>query len=329
LTGHHLLKSQTSHEELVLLTFRTSLLAFFLLILPLCAQDPPQNPPPTPPQQQTPPPTVPSPATVEPTPPIPKPVVQTPTKPVPPPDLHEHDTGGDGWSVEPIFWLTHAAPTVRQGLANQALDPGNLAFPDRSKFSEGVEITVPTLHEDSLDFTAFVVKGQGNSVLGTSEAYFGNLYAVGDTLATNYYTKSYKLSWNYLTYPYPSNGAKFRLKTLYEIQYVSIGSSFDAPGDVNAAPIYGTSSLFRPTFGAGFEYHPVRRVRFEMKASGFALPHHGDIWGSEASLVVRGWHFEASAGARIFHYKTSPQEAQYFTQTMWGPYGGIRFLWRP
>jgi len=310
----------------LLLTFRISLLSFFLLILPLRAQDPPQNPPATPPQA---PPAVPSPATVEPTPPIPKPVVKIPEKPIPPPDLHEHDTGGDGFSIEPIYWLTHAAPTIRQGHANQALDPGDLVFPDRSKFGPGIEVTVPTTHEDSLDFTMFVVKGQGNSVLGETEAFFGNLYAVGDTLATNYTTTSVKLSWNYLTFPYPSNGAKFRFKTLYEVQYVKIGSSYDAPQDVNAGPVYGLKSMVRPTFGAGIEYHPLRRVRFEAKASGFAIPHHGDIWGGEASLVVRGWHFEAMVGARIFHFKTSPQEDQYFTQTLWGPYGGIRFLWRP
>jgi hypothetical protein len=305
----------------LLLTLRTGLLSLIFLAVPVLAQDPPvQNPPP---------PAVPPPTQVEPTPPIPKPVIKNPEKPVPPPDLHEHDTGGDIFSIEPIYWLTHAAPRIAQGHANLALDPGDLGLPDRSKEALGVEITIPVTHEDSFDITAFSVKGQGNSVLHETEAFYGNLFAVGDVLATNYYTQAYKVSWNYLTWPYPSNLAKFRFKTLYEVQYVKIGQGFDAPGDVNAAPAYGLKSMIRPTFGIGLEYHPARRLRLEFKTSGFGTPHHGDIWGAEGNLVFRGWHFEAVAGGRIFHYKTSPQADQYYSQTMFGPYGGLRFLWKP
>jgi hypothetical protein len=172
------------------------------------------------------------------------------------------------------------------------------------------------------------LKGQGNSVLGVSEAYFGDLYAINDVLATNWATKSYKLSWHYLTYPYPSAGAKFRLKTLYEFQYASIGSGFNAPADVNAAAVFGTKSIIRPTFGLGIEYHPMRRVRFEASLSGIGLPHHGDMYDAEASLVVRGPHFEFLAGGKIFHLKTTPQADQYFTQTIFGPYAGLRLIWK-
>lgn len=240
----------------------------------------------------------------------------------------ERDTGGDVYSVEPIYWLVHKAPSLAQGHANQDLDPGNLNFPGRSKAALGLVITAPTGHENSLQFTYFEVKGQGNTILNNTYQFFTTQYAVGDVLATNYHTVDYKLSWHYLTYPYPSAGAKFRLKTLYEIQYASVRGSFDAPADVNAVPTEGIKSIFRPTFGLGIEYHPMRRVRFEATASGMAWPQHGDIWDADASLVVRGPHFELLLGGRAFHVKTTPQADQYYTQTLIGPYGGLRFIWK-
>ena len=288
------------------------------------ATQPPAQPPATPPQT---PPTQP-PGGVEATPPVPKPTVQMPVPRPPPPVTTERDTGGDNFSIQPFYWLARSAPTVAQGHANTDFDPGALGFPGHSKFADGVFITVPTGHENSFEFRFFQQTGQGNSVLGTTEQFFTTQYAIGDVLATNYRVASYKLSWNYLTYPYPSAGAKFRFKTLYEIQYVSVRGSFDAPADVNAVPTEGIKSIIRPTFGAGIEYHPARRVRFEAKLSGMGFPHHGDIYDGEASLVGGGPHFELLAGARIFHLKTSPTSDQYYKETLWGPYVGLRLIWK-
>lgn len=329
------------------LTPRRSLLARTLLtclaLVPLAAQDTPARPgddPQQPPTQTTPPPateqqppptqppTQPPPTTVEPTPPIPKPTVQLPPPRPAPAITTERDTGGDAWSIEPIYWLTRQAPTVRQGHANQASIPGNLVFPGHDPYTPGVTITVPTGHENSLEFSGFQTKGHGSSTLGVTEAFFGNGYAIHDVLNTEYTMRTYKVSWNYLTWPYPSAGAKFRFKTLYEMRYTSIRGRFDAPADINAAPIIGSKSNLRPSLGVGIEYHPAPHVRFEMKASGFALPHRGDIYDGEASLVGHFPHFEVMAGARIFHYKTTPRDDQYFTQTLWGPYGGVRLIWK-
>jgi hypothetical protein len=284
-----------------------------------------QPPPPPPTQQQQPPP---PPTGVEPTPPIPKPSVQLPAPRPAPAITTERDTGGDGWSIEPIYWLAHEAPTIRQGRKNTVPNPGDLGFPGRSKYAPGFEITIPTGHENSVDIQVFEARGQGNSILGVTEAFFGNFYAIHDVLATSYRMRTYKASWNYLTWPYPSAGAKFRLKTLYEIRYTSVTANFDAPADINAAPVIGSKSSIRPSLGVGIEYHPAKHVRFEMKASGFAFPHRGDIYDGEASLVFKGPHFEVMGGGRIFHYKTSTNDDEYFTQTLWGPYGGLRLIWK-
>jgi hypothetical protein len=286
---------------------------------------PPAQPPTTPPAQ--PPPTQP-PGGVEATPPVPKPTVQMPVPRPPPPVTTERDTGGDNISIEPFYWLARSAPTVAQGHANTDFDPGALGFPGHSKAAEGIFVTVPTGHENSFEFRFFQARGQGNSVLGTTEQFFATQYAVGDVLATNYRIANYKLSWNYLTFPFPSAGAKFRFKTLYEFQYASVRGSFDAPADVNAVPTEGIKSIIRPTLGAGIEYHLARRVRFEAKLSGMGFPHHGDIYDGEASLAAGGPHFELLAGARIFHLKTSPTSDQYYKETLWGPYVGLRLIWK-
>lgn len=287
------------------------------------ATQPPAQPP-TPPQT---PPTQP-PGGVEATPPVPKPTVQLPVPRPPPPVTTERDTGGDNFSIEPFYWLSRSAPTVAQGHANTDFDPGALGFPGHSKAAEGVFVTVPTGHENSFEFRFFQAKGQGNSVLATTDQFFTTQYAIGDVLATNWRVSSYKLSWNYLTYPFPSAGAKFRFKTLYEFQYAAVRGSFDAPADVNAVPTEGIKSIIRPTLGAGIEYHLARRVRFEAKLSGMGFPHHGDLYDGEASLTAGGPHFELLAGARIFHLKTSPTSDQYYTQTLWGPYLGLRLIWK-
>ncbi len=289
------------------------------------ATQPPAQPPNQPPAQ--PPPTQP-PGGVEATPPVPKPTVQMPVPRPPPPVTTERDTGGDNFSIEPFYWLARAAPTIAQGHANTDFDPGALGFPGHSKFADGVFITVPTGHENSFEFRFFQQTGQGNSILGVTEQFFTTQYAVGDVLATNYRLSSYKLSWNYLTWPYPSAGAKFRFKTLYEFQYAAVRGSFDAPADVNAVPTEGIKSIIRPTLGAGIEYHLARRVRFEAKLSAMGFPHHGDIYDGEASLAAGGPHFELLAGARIFHLKTSPTSDQYYKETLWGPYLGLRLIWK-
>ncbi|HLX41781.1 MAG TPA: hypothetical protein VKR43_00020 [Bryobacteraceae bacterium] len=305
----------------------------------IVAQETPQEPaeqqaaPAQAPAPQTPTPQTPSaPPSAPGTPPVPKPTVQMPpsaqTGTPKPPVSTEHDTGGDAFSLELFGWQTRGTPTVRGGLASAVTDSGNLHFPGKTKVGEGAVVTFPTGHENNLEFTYFQVSSQGNTVLGATENFFGNDFAQGDTLATNWHIRAMKLSWNYLTYPYPSNGAKFRLKTLYEVQYVGVNSSYDSPADVNAVSTTGAKSVILPTLGLGVEYHPAKRVRLEAKASGFGLIHHGDIWDAEGAVVLRIGKVEAMAGARILHYKTSPKSEEYFSQTLGGPYVGLRWVFR-
>jgi len=291
-------------------------------------QDSPQQPPPA----QQPPPTKQPPPTAPGTPATPKPTVilppQQPGQPskAPPP---ERDTGGDSLSIMPFYFDTTNQPRLRQGIASTATQNGSLNFPGSRKYGYGGVLTIPTGHENSLQFTYFRRQDHGNALLGVDSSYFGTVFTNGDALNTRYTLQTMKLSWNYLTYPYPSAGAKFRFKTLWEVQYVTMLSDFDAPADVNATATEGRKSLVLPTLGVGIEYHLAKHFFVEVKGSGFDIPHHADIWDTEANAVIRAGRIEVVVGGKAFHFKTSPQAADnYFFETLYGPYGGLRYIFR-
>ena len=288
---------------------------------PVEQQPPAQTPPP---QQQPPPPTVPG------TPSVPKTTVQLPpaTPPVTPTPPQERDTGGDGFSIMGAYWLNNAQPVMRGGAGDTTFYPGGLRFNGNKKYALEGQVTIPTGKENSLEFTYWRKQGYGTSLLGVTENIFGNFFAAGDSVLTRYTLQSMKLSWNYLTWPYPSNSAKFRVKTLWEVQYVGISTTFDAPLDVDAVATSGSKTVILPTLGVGLEYHPAHHVRLEMKASGFAIPHHSDIWDAQAAVVLRYGRIELFLSEKAYHFKSSPQGDQYFTQTLIGPFGGVRFLFK-
>ena len=58
---------------------------------------------------------------------------------------------------------------------------------------------------------------------------FSQPYLKGDELSTIPVLSNYKISYEYLTWPYPVEARHFRLKTLYQVQYVVDEGIFDAP----------------------------------------------------------------------------------------------------
>lgn len=289
------------------------------------SQQPTQQQPPQQQQQQQPPPT-----SVPGTPTQPKPTVELPPtvpKQTPTP-AQERDTGGDVFSIELAYWMTNAPPSMFGGYGDTTDIDGNLRFNGQKKYSLEADTTIPTGHENSLEVTYFRNQGTGNQIIPIEEDFFGNNFASGDQVFTAYTIQSAKLTWNYLTYPYPSNGAKFRVKTLWEVQFANISGSFTAPADVNASNTYGSKNVILPSFGIGLEYHPAKHVRLEWKGTGFAIPHHDVVADTEASAVLRFGRIETFLTAKYYHFKTSPKQDQYFTATLFGPLIGIRYMFK-
>jgi hypothetical protein len=237
-----------------------------------------------------------------------------------------------GFSIEPIYWLNRAQPTLRGGA--DALSFGGLDYPGNSDYGLGAEIGIPTGHSNTLRFSYFRVLGNANSTPTQSVTLFGEPYDAGDYLAAHYNVQSAKLSWDYLSYTWRKAPGNIHFKTLYELQFTTIGTNIVAPfkpvttdssGNVNDNTASGSEHVFLPTVGVEFEQSFGGKFRWEVKGSGFGIPHHSVIWDAQADIAVRLSKFELIAGEKAYHFKTSPQAEQYFTDTLSGVFVGLRY----
>jgi hypothetical protein len=255
---------------------------------------------------------------------------------------------GNGISIEPIYWFVKGIPVLRAGeawlagagsspgpLADNAANPGSLNYTGKLNRSPGVRVSIPVSKNATIRFSYF----KANSFTGLTSAPGNlNLYAQpiagGDVLTTSSNLEGFKLSYDYLTYFWKRGNSELRLKTLYEIQRISVNSEVDdfqvdtTGALVNINPIIGSQSVFLPTFGLGLEHTLSRHFRWEARGTGFGLPHRGNIVDAEGEIAFRVSHFEVLGGARWLHFKTTPKAAQYNVETMSGPYVSLRYYWK-
>ncbi len=253
--------------------------------------------------------------------------------PKPPDEPYVLEDGGV--SIEPIYWLNRAQPSLSGGAA--ATSYGSLDYPGKANYILGGEIGIPAGHSNTLRISYFHAQGNGNSTLSQPSTIFSEGYAAGDYLNANYLVQSAKISWDYLSYTWHKAPGAIRLKTLWELQFLNAGTNVIAPfkaitadassGTTDDNTAHGSKNMFLPTFGLEAEQKFGRYFRWEVKASGFGLPHRGDIWDGEGSLAFRWRQFELLGGEKGFHFKTSPLGAEYFTSTMSGAYVGLRYYW--
>lgn len=304
-----------------LMTANRRLSACFVLALslaPLCRPQDQQKPP-----AEAPPPTDTALTT------LPTPVVK---QQKPPQEPYIIEDGG--FSIEPIYWLNRAQPLLRGGALSIG-DAGS-TFSGNANPSIGGEISMPLGRSDTLRLSYFRVQGNGNATVPESAYIFSESYNPGDYLVESYLIQSAKLSWDYLSYTWYKPSGKIRFKTLYEAQFINVSSSYDAPlkaittdssGNVDYNNTSGTKSLIYPSLGGELEQALGHHFRWEVKASGFGIPHHADIWDAQGDIVLRVHNFEISAGEKALHFKTSPQADEYFVDTLSGAYVGIRYYW--
>lgn len=242
---------------------------------------------------------------------------------------------GNALSFEPIYWFAKGISVLRGGAADTNTDPGNLDFTGKLKRSPGARVSIPVSKNGTIRFSYF----KANSFTGVTTApvnlnLFGQAVTGGDVLTTISDLEGFKLSYDYLTYFWKHGNSELRLKTLYEVQRISVNSEVDdfvvdtTGALININPIIGSQSVFLPTFGLGLEHTLSRHFRWEARGSGFGLPHRGDIGDAEAQIAFRVSHFEVLGGARWLHFKTTPKAAQYNVQNMYGPYVSLRYYWK-
>ena len=297
---------------------------------PPAQQTPPQQ---QPPQQQTPP----AESDLQP--------IQRgriPEPPPPPPKVPDvRRPGESGYFIGISGWFPTQNPTFNRGNSATFLGSSLITMQGKPNVAEGAEVGVAAGLHNSLHFSFFDTSAAGDYTTPNDVVAWSQTYTAGTYVATNYRIRNFKLSYEYLTWPYPVGSRKFRLKTLWQVQYTGVQTTFDAPKnyydsngnillDASGNPISligaGTTYFVLPTFGLGAYYYPSRHFRFEANASGFTIPHHSTIWDTDASLNMRvAGHIEIRLGAKAFHFKTSTQ-AEYFVKgTMASAFFGLRW----
>ena len=188
----------------------------------------------------------------------------------------------------------------------------------------------------------FQSKASGGFTSTNTLHIFDQTYGSGTFVASDYKLQNIKLTFDYLSWPYHVESRKFRLKTIYGLQYTSIQSTWDAPllplvdtatgaplVDASGNPISyvttGTRWFVLPALGIGLTQYVSRHFRLEANGSGFGIPHHSATWDADASANIRYGHFEVRIGGKAFYFKTSTKDEFYMKNTMGSAFVGLRW----
>jgi len=241
--------------------------------------------------------------------------------------------GEAGYYIGVLDWVPIGKPWVDKGHGATFSGLSKLQFAGTPKYTPGGEIGIAAGAHNTLKLSYFQSKANGNTPAPTDLVVFSQAYTKGDVLSTGYKIQDAKISFEYLTWPFPVESRHFRLKTLWQVQYISMKSSFDAPllpvtdsaGNPLSYQTQGSSSFFTPTLGLGIAEYATRNFRFEANASGFLIPHHTAIWDADASIAYRVGRIEIRGGAKALHFKTSTQSEYFQYGKMGGAFVGLRW----
>jgi hypothetical protein len=240
---------------------------------------------------------------------------------------------------EPAAPAAAEQPPAAEPSSEMWMRKGELAASDRAGDVElkagkthaipGGVLSIPLGRGHQLKFSYFQTKGAGNNTAGVDLNLFGGDYDKGTYLATQYKVQNGKVALEYTSWPFPIDNRKFRLKTYWGVQYVSVKASIDAPlkpvaeGETNATE--GSRWFIYPSLGGGIEYRASRNFRFETGGSGFYIPGRPNVWDANATATVRAGKVEFMFGAKAFHFQTSRKPEEFFRGTFAGVFAGVGY----
>jgi len=269
------------------------------------------------------------------TPPQTEPQPQRLRLPPPPPKVVDVRMPGEaGYYVGITGWLPIGQIWTDKGHAASFTDPSKLQLAGNAQASPAVEIGIAAGLHNSLRVSYFSTKRSGTTTAANEMVIFSQPYAAGDQLSTNGKISDYKLSYEYLTWPYPVEARHFRLKTLYQVQYIEVKTVFDAPvlsatpdssGNFTSYSTLGSKGYITPALGLGVHEYATRYFRLEANVSGFMLPHRWQLLDSDATIAYRVGKIELRAGAKGFIFRTSPKSDYFYRGTVGGVMFGVRW----
>jgi len=255
--------------------------------------------------------------------------------PPPPPKIVDVRMPGEtGWFIGITGWLPVGKTYVDKGKEASFTGSSFFQLPGTSKGQPGLEIGIAAGLHNTIRLSYMFAKAAGTVTAPNDLVLFSQGYSKGVELSSSYKMSDYKISYEYLTWPYPVENRHFRLKTLWQMQYITYRTGFDAPvlsntpdtaGNLTSYATTGSKSFFSPSFGLGIHEYATRNFRFEANASGFALPHHFNLWDLDASVAYRLGKIELRGGARALHFRSSSQSDYWVRGTLSGAFVGVRW----
>ena len=249
--------------------------------------------------------------------------------------------GESGWSLGVQFSEPREHPTFDSGRAYVFTQSALVSMQGTPKFADGVDLKVAIGQHNALRISWFESRAAGDFTAAQDLTLFSQTYLAGTLVSTNYTLQNLKVSFEYLSWPFPVESRRFRLLSLWNIQYTSMRAVFDAPQlplvdasgnpliDSNGNPVSyateGTRWFISPTFGIGAHEYITKDFRIEVNASGFAIPHHWTTWDSDATINYRIGHFEVAGGLKAFHFKTSTNSDFYMKNTLISPMVALKW----
>jgi hypothetical protein len=238
---------------------------------------------------------------------------------------------GMGFAFEPIFWKTSVFPQVRQGATYFRIDSGNFDYPSSAERAVGGRVSIPIGTNGTFRGSFIQLKSTGATTSPVDLILFGGAAQKDSLLIAQYKIELFKLSYDYLTYFWKKKNSDIRLKTLWEMQRISISNTIEdfitqTDGTLRSGDLsQGTKSILAPTLGLGLEQNVSRHFRWEARASGWAMPRRSVIGDMEAAVAFRTGHFELLLGAKYLYFKTSPKGEQLQKATISGPFLSLRY----
>ncbi len=300
-------------------SFLRAIMCLSWIVTAVAQQQPPTTPPPDAPRPAT--------GIQQAPPPIPK-----------VPDVRQ--PGETGYFAGIMGWFPKQAPYMDKGKGAAFDTASGTKLQGKPKYADGAEIGIALGLHNALRASYFETRATGDFTAATDLHLWEQTYSKDTLLTTNYRLQSAKISFDYLTWPYPVESRRFRLKTLWQFQYMAIRSGFDAPKlaitDESGFPLVDSSGnpvtyatqgsrwFMGPELGLGAAYFSGRHFRLEANASGFTIPHRNSIWDADASANIRYGHFEFRVGAKGFHFKTSTKAEYYLRGTLYSGFAGVR-----
>jgi hypothetical protein len=255
-------------------------------------------------------------------------VIQPPPLPPQPPEVLQQDEGT--FSLEPEIWLPEGHPVFNTGRANTTGTPAYVSFSGRNKLAFGGSVRIPAVKRNAIRITYFNIGGAINYIAPVALNLWSGDFNAGDNIVSDYHLQSVNLSFDFLTWPYPPRARRFRLKTLWQVQYINASTSFYAPLSTSStASGSGSGMIILPALGLGVTEYVSKKFRLEVNASGFGIPHHTALANADADIAYQIWGpVELHAGGRLLYFKTSPQSDYYLKGNLMGAFFGLRLGWR-